>query len=137
MAKTVNFRDVGVIFGRPLSGFAEGDDVVKITPMSDKITSKAGADGEVVRSINADDRHTIEIKLLETSPSNAYLNGVQIADEQSGKGILTFSVTNFATGESYTSANAWITKKTEVSKGTNANEVVWTLEAESLVRVVV
>jgi hypothetical protein len=57
--------------GVPIGGYADG--FVQIDPNSETWTKKVGADGEVARALSNDNTHTIQITLMQTSLSNAYV----------------------------------------------------------------
>lgn len=54
----------------------EGDDVIEIERAVDSVSHKIGAGGNMMISISANKSGSAKFKLQQTSPSNAYLNGL-------------------------------------------------------------
>ena len=61
------------ILGTPITGFDDGDDVVKLTPNAPLSDVTVGANGDVVFSDGADESYKVEMALLQTAPINAFL----------------------------------------------------------------
>jgi len=82
--KTYASDRVAVTFGaHSVKGMTDGT-FVSIEQMADGITSQAGADGEVARSMSADKRCKVTITLQQTSSSNSALSSFHDADIASG-----------------------------------------------------
>lgn len=107
------------------------DTFVNIEPMSDMVTSKVGADGEVARSRNSDRRVTIEVTLLGTSPSNDLLSGMVAADELSGSAMFPVTVQDLRGTTMFLAPQAWIRRKPAIGFGGEVADRTWTLEAGS------
>lgn len=73
-----------LINGRQITGWADGDDVISAKRSVDSASHKIGADGAMVVSVSADRSGEFIFKLLKTSDSNAYLNGLINAQETFG-----------------------------------------------------
>ena len=120
-------RVVVIVGGVPMQGFGE-DAFVEIAPMTDIVTSKAGADGEVARSISSDRRHTVSITLLQTSPSNDVLSGLAKADQLTcGGATFPMMVQDLCGRTMFMAASAWISQLPTQTFGREANERVWTI----------
>lgn len=80
-------------FGDVLRGFAPGT-FVKVSPVSAKFSSRAGADRLVSHTRLNDDRIKIEVTLMAGSSSNTYLSAIHEADQTAanGAGVLPFSL---------------------------------------------
>lgn len=113
--------------GVPLQGFSDGS-FIEITPAAARVTSKSGADGEVARSIGTDKRHTITVRLQQTSPSNDVLSASATADELSGGGLPVPLMVQDLSGRSlYVSDTAWIEQVPTQTWGLESGEREWTL----------
>src|SRR5678815_480605 len=71
-------RVVITINGFDVTGFADGS-FITIALTADGVTSQVGADGEVARAINTDQRVDITLTLQQTSPANDFLSGIYTA----------------------------------------------------------
>ena len=72
--KSYSFGRVSVtVDGIPVVGFAEGDDVVQVTPAGDDGSLVIGADGQSVFLQTVNDSAEIVLKLLPTSSMNKIL----------------------------------------------------------------
>ena len=87
---TYNPRKVTCALGSHIaSGFAD-DSFISIEPAGDGTTYVVGADGEIARSVDPSKLYTVKISVLQTSPTNAYLQKRYDKDQNNGDG--TFSV---------------------------------------------
>jgi hypothetical protein len=84
----INFG--GIILG----GFADGTFVEIAANDADGFKRKVGADGEVMRSLSADNTHSITVTLLQSSASNKKLSDVRNEDKVTGKGIKALTITD-------------------------------------------
>lgn len=124
---TVSFA--GIPIEEPIDG-----EFLTITWTSDGFTSTVGANGEVARSKTNDNRATIEIRLMQTSPTNAALSAVWLADKNApgGAGIGGFLVADLNGTSLHTAGNAWIRRSPDVSYANEPGERVWTIEVDNL-----
>ena len=127
--RSYNPARVLVLIGSvPMQGFADGSGV-EIAPAAARVTSKAGMDGEVARSIGTDKRHTVTIRLQQTSPSNDVLSAMAAADELSGGGLPVPIMIQDLSGRSLFSADAgWVSQVPTQAFGVEVGEREWTLE---------
>lgn len=127
--KTYSPDRIKIIVGAAaLSGYADGT-FVTIEPMTDGVTSEAGADGEVARAMSLDPRHTITATLQQTSRSNLVMSSLADVDRVSGgDGAFPITVTDLR-GSTLFAGTGWIVKKATAtfSKGLEARE--WTIES--------
>lgn len=116
------------IDGRHLVGLWEGDDVFVIEPTTELGKPVVGADGSSIVSITADQSAKVTVKLMPTSPFNAYLNN-KVRKMRAGglASSITFPIgfLDMSTGESGACTQAIVTKIPDVSKGASATERVW------------
>ena len=73
--------NVTLIDGVPVTGWAPGDDCFKAERLQDMGTLEIGADGGATWSINPDKSGQVTVKLMQTSPTNAYLNKINLSQE--------------------------------------------------------
>lgn len=129
--QTYDPRQVVVIFGNTqLSGFAE-DKLIEIKPMGDGIVSIVGADGEVGRSMDPDQRCEYTITLLESSPSNDYLTQCWQYDKDTAKGMQSFMVKDLTGTTLVMSPKAWIKKMPSKTYHKTIKDIEWTILAGS------
>jgi len=117
--------------GRALdSGFAEGE-FIAIKRTTQRWSSKAGTDGQVTRYKSNDRRCTITVKLMHTSLTNDYLQGVFNADTgaPNGSGVGVFQVRDNNSGVLLCHAErCWLAKEPDMGRGAEASEYEWTFE---------
>ena len=119
--------------GVPVQGYADGD-FLTITTESDAFSSKAGTLGDVARSKTNDRRATIEIILMQTSPTNDLFSAIHVADLNSpgGAGVGAFLVVDLNGTSLYAAGNAWIKRSPDPTFGRESGERTWTLEVDVL-----
>lgn len=75
--RTFSFKDLAVLVGGiALRGFADGDEVVTVERNEDAYRLLIGADGDAAALKNANQSGVAMVKLLQVSPSNAYLSSL-------------------------------------------------------------
>jgi hypothetical protein len=101
------------------SGFAEGE-LVRVVMTNDRYKAYEGADGGVSRADTHSKMATVELRLAQTSPTNAALAAafevglvgpIEIADLQ-GASL-------------HTASKAWITKQPDAAYDRDVKERVW------------
>ncbi len=123
-----------LVAGLPITGFAEGDDVVQLAPRVPRFGLTIGADGNGVAARSADKSGTILLRLQQTSLSHTFLSA-QFALMDAG---LLPSVP-FLLKDSgnllqlAAAAHCVIEKAADQPFGTADNVREWTLLAENLV----
>jgi hypothetical protein len=127
--RTYNSDKVVVtVGGVPLEGLADGT-FVEIEPMTDSVTSQAGADGEVARAISTDRRHSVKITLQQTSQSNTVLSGLFELDQASQGGFMAPILVQDLSGvTNFTAAQAWIKRPPTIGFSKGVETRVWTFE---------
>src|SRR6266566_1512244 len=86
MGRVANYNpaEVDLVFGPvKVEGFADGE-FVSLDQEEDTFLKVVGADGELARSLNANDATVITFKLLQTSISNTLLSGLLQLDKLTG-----------------------------------------------------
>lgn len=126
--KTYAADEVTVLIGVHIaSGFADGT-FVQIEETSDGVTSVAGADGEVARSMGTDPRKKLTITLLQTSDTNDVLSALYNTDKIRKNGTFPVTVKDLRGRTMFAASTAWITKSANVSLGKEVESREWTLE---------
>ena len=64
--------------GRPITGWADGD-YLDIDNDTDAFTDAVGTDGDVTRVRTNDDRATVTITLMQSSPVNDVLSAIHVS----------------------------------------------------------
>lgn len=133
--KNYDPKRIKVIFGGlQIQGFSE-DSIVSIEPMGEGIKSICGADGEVARSLDPDQRCQVTINLLGTSSSNDKLSALHAADKATGKGMLPLLIKDLSGSTILAAAQAWVVNNPKREFGKEVGDVEWTLETGSAIYV--
>lgn len=119
--------------GVPVQGYADGD-FLSITKESDAFSSAAGTLGDVARSKTNDRRATIEIILMQTSPTNDLFSAIHAGDINSpgGAGVGSFLVVDLNGTSLYASGNCWIKRSPDPTFGRESGDRTWLLECDVL-----
>lgn len=125
---TYNPAFVKVALGtHAVTGYAE-DSFIVVEPLGDGVTSKAGCDGEIVRSVDPNNRFSVKISLLASSPTNRFLMQKYWQDKKDGSGSFPVLVKDITGGDRFSADTAWVTKVPSNTKGKEAANREWTLE---------
>lgn len=125
---TYNPLKVKIALGNhTVTGFAE-DSFIVIEPLGDGVTSKAGCDGEIVRSVDPNNRFTVKLALLWSSPTHRFLEQMYIKDKTDGTGMFPILMKDITGQEKFVCDAAWVTKQPATTKGKEAQNKEWTLE---------
>lgn len=131
MVQTYNPKEVVIALGNHIvTGFAD-DSFVTIEPSGDGITKKVGCDGEIVRSVSPDDTYTVKVSLLQTSPTNSYLQGKVKQDVKNGNGLFTITVKDLKGGMVFNASSAWAVKSASRGYGKEASNREWEIQTGS------
>jgi len=116
---------VDIVFGGvKITGYGE-DSFCVIKRNSALYATKVGADGSYARARLADRSVTVEITLLQTSPSNDYLTSMAILD-RIGQGVAEFQVTNkLSPGELAHADRAWVQELPQTELQKEVGEKKW------------
>ena len=121
-----------IIDGVPISGFAEGDDVIAFSRRVDQTSSVVGADGKMAVAVNADKSGEAVINLLQTSASNALLGGITAAVDAGVFVPVTIQSFNTGNDDLMIGTQGYVTKHADVVRGTGINTQTWTIVVENL-----
>lgn len=125
---TYNSSKVKIALGsHSVTGYAE-DSFVVIEPIDGGVTSKAGCDGEIVRSVDPNERFTVKLTLLASSPTHKFLMNKYKQDKKDGTAIFPILVNDLTGQEKFSANKAWVTKIPSSTKGKESQNKEWTLE---------
>lgn len=135
--KTYAPNQVKIVMGAlPISGVAE-DSFVSVAEIGEGISSIAGADGEVARSMSRDSRLRITVTLLQTSRSNAALTALHQADKTTdGNGVVPVAITDLRGTSLHASDSAWIVKTPDAAYGAKVGNREWVIETGPSINIV-
>lgn len=125
---TYNPLKVKIALGTHMvTGYAE-DSFVVIEPLDEGVTSVAGCDGEIVRSVDPNERFSVKLTLLMGSPTHKYLMERYNRDKKDGSGIFPILIKDIAGQEKFSADKAWVAKLPGKTNGKKAQNKEWTLE---------
>ena len=126
--KTYNPKKVTMALGTHMvRGYAE-DSFITIEPVGEGVTSQSGADGEVVRSVDPDNRFTVKIVVQQTSSTNEFLQKMRKKDKKNGTGIFSLNVKDLMGKETFSAESAWVKNDASWARGKGATDREWELE---------
>jgi len=132
-AKTYDPDEVSIVIGGHIvSGFADGT-FINVARNNDTYSRVGGADGEQVRAKTNDRSGKFTLTLLQTSLSNAVLQGFAAADELNNGGKVAVAVKDNNGSEIAAAAQAWIVKPADRGMGKDVGNREWTLETGELI----
>lgn len=117
-----------------ITGWSNGDDVIRIKRRAPSMVDSIGACGEMMVSCCADHSGEITFRLQQTSPSNTFLMSMLCKQESVSAFAplsITFSDTYRGDAASGTQS-CYIKKMPEIIRGAQANHVEWTIVVEDL-----
>ncbi len=127
-----DFRQcVVTVAGVPIEGFGDGDSV-SIERASDDYTMQIGVDGEGARSKQNNKSGTITLTLMAGSPSNAYLQGLYLADEVSGAAAFPIVIADLRGSLLAGCTAAWVKKLPTRALGRDNGTVEWAFDTIAL-----
>lgn len=128
MLKTYSAREVLIAFGaHAVTGYAD-DSFVTIEPNGDGMMKKVGCDGEVVRAISPDGTYKIKVSLLQTSPTNSWLQNKFNQDRQTGDGTFPVLIKDLKGGTVFSTSCGWVTKPASRGYGKDTNNREWEID---------
>lgn len=134
LVKTYDFNQVSCIAGaNPLTGFADGDDVIKVEYEKEEFTTVVGANGEATRTKSNNKSAKVTLKLLKTSLANDILNQFLQADRLSNTGLFPFMVKDNNGTDLHSCEQMWIEKAPAVGHGENPSVNEWVLRTHFMV----
>ena len=133
--KVYSFQNtVMLVNGVEITGWADGDDVIKIARRADSASDKMGANGDMMVSISADKSGEFTFKLQQTSSSNKYLMSLCALQEGGAK---TFVPVNCLFQDTYrqdlaTGTVGYIKRPPALGRGAKASTQEWEIITERL-----
>lgn len=125
---------VMLVNGVEITGWSDGDDVIKIGRRADSASDKVGANGDMMVSISADKSGEFTFKLQQTSSSNKYLMSLCALQEGGAK---TFVPVNVLFQDTYrqdlaTGTVGYLKRPPELSRGPQGGDQEWVIVVERL-----
>lgn len=122
------------VAGIPISGYADGEwlTVERDSPAFEDVV---GTDGEVTRSKTNDNRATVTIRLMQSSPVNGLLSVLHNLDKNTpnGAGVGPFLLTDIPTGTTLLVAEkCWISEEPNGSWDRTPKEREWKIRCANL-----
>jgi hypothetical protein len=126
-------KAVSVIFGGPITGFADGT-FVNVAFNEDLFNLVIGADGEACRSKTNNLSARITITLLQSSASNTFLSAAHNVDLNSplGDGIVPFFLKDLSGDTIMAAENAWVVKPADTEYAREPGSREWTIETDNM-----
>ena len=125
MTTTYNPKKVTCSLGNHIvSGFAD-DSMITVEFAGDGTSYVSGADGEVVRSIDPSEIYTVKLAVLQTSPTNAFLQNMFDKDKKDGNGTFNININDILGKEKFVAEVGWVTKPASFVRGKTQNNRDW------------
>ena len=129
---TYDFNDVILVVGvKRIEGFEDGTEIIAERD-EDSFTKKVGVGGNVTRSKSNNFAGFIEFTLQHLSKDNAYLEGLALADERTGVGVIPVAIIDKSGQEKVVGSEAWIVRPANKSYGKESGPRVWRLDCANL-----
>lgn len=126
-------ENIILLNGIPLSGFAEGDDVIQVKRRNDTFSDKVGADGQMTVVRSSDLSGEITLKFMQGSSGSATLESALALQSVPRVFVPSqFSVYNPVTGEKVASTACYIKKTADFTRGAGLNSEEWVLVCENI-----
>ena len=123
--KTYKPKKVTCSLGRHIvSGYAD-DSMITVEFAGDGTSYVAGADGEIVRSIDPTEIFKLKLAVQQTSSTNAYLQKMFDKDRKDGSGTFSVNINDLLGKEKFTGDVAWVTKPASFVRGKTQNNREW------------
>ena len=112
-------------------GAAIADDAITFAMAGDKNTMTVGADGEGMHSLHADNSGQVTVRLLKTSPANAKLMNIYIAQKASPKkwGKNTITLNHAGSGDNHTASKCAFKKAPDYTNAKDGSTVEWVFDS--------
>lgn len=125
MTTTYNPKKVTCSLGNHIvSGFAD-DSMITVEFAGDGTSYVSGADGEVVRSIDPSEIYKVKLAVLQTSPTNAFLQNMFDKDKKDGNGTFNININDILGKEKFVAEVGWVTKPASFVRGKTQNNREW------------
>lgn len=121
-----------LVMGVPLEGVVDGT-FVSVTRQAPVFTSSSTADGRVTRTYNAADIWDIQFTLMNTSPSNGFLDKLVLLDRVTKRGKFPLMIKDGFGGTLIFSTTSWIEELPTITYGTGMTERTWVIKSANAV----
>lgn len=123
----------GTSGAQQLTNLAGGDDVYQFKLSEDRAKKIVGIDGLVAVAITNDDSGEVTIKLLQTSPQNAFLQSLVIVQGNAPVWLpVNLLFQDFQRQDRFVGINGWVESTPDVSRGSGINIHEWKFGFERL-----
>lgn len=115
-----------------VTGFGP-DGFIKVARNEDGVMLQMGAGGDGAITINQNKSGTIDLTLMQTSPSNLLLSAILRLMEGAGKGVVPFQVKDVLDKGTLCSAQScWVKKWPDMERAKELGVVTWPLESNQI-----
>lgn len=121
--------------GVPVTGWSEGDDVIKVARSVDSASDKVGSGGSMMVSVSGNRSGTFTIKLQKTSPSNAYLMAKVYAMESLILVPVAVKIQDTFRQDMAAGAQCYIKRMSDQVWGENAGDQEWVIRVANLIQI--
>lgn len=130
--RTFSIEEYSVLIdGVPITGYDEGDDVVQVARRVESMQDRVGADGEMTTYLSADRSGTVTVRLAQSSDFNATFTTLAQAAEAGSYVPLQILIRDLKGNDTVVATNCYITKPSDVTRGTGPNSQEWVMQSES------
>jgi len=131
--KAYSFKNVVMLVqGQEITGWPDGDDVIRTERVEDSASHLVGVDGTMTVNISADRSGRIVFRLMQNSESNALLTGLITAQENGAFVPVFVQILNTEGGELISGTRGYLTRPADMQFGQNLQAVEWTIVVERL-----
>lgn len=123
-------NNILLVNGIEITGFDEGDDVIKGERTKDSASDKVGVDGEMSVSYTQDKSGMVTIRLMSTSDSNGFLMAIVNAAENGAFVPVNVMFKNTNNGEVLGGSQGYIKRPPNISRGENVTAQEWQIKVE-------
>jgi Bacteriophage KPP10, Structural protein ORF10 len=120
-----------IVGGTQIVGFTDGTFVL-VERNEDMWNMKVGVDGIGTRAKTNNKSGKYTITLHQSSPSNDYLTGLTLTDENTNAGAVPILIRDNLGTTNCTSLTAWVKKFANVEDGKEVSNRVWVLESDDI-----
>jgi hypothetical protein len=129
-----SFKDIIVLVnGLEITGWASGDDSIKVSRREDSASDEVGAGGDMMVSISANRSGEFTFKLQQTSSSNKMLLALMTQQEDIKDWVpITVSTKDSYRNDIATGLQGYIKKPAEMQRGEKGQNQEWAIVVERL-----
>lgn len=128
MLKTYSAKEVVIALGSHIVTGTADDSFITIEPNGDGMMKKTGCHGEVVRAISPDGTYKVKLSLLQTAPTNGWLQEQYDRDRETGEALFPILIKDLKGGMIFSAQDAWVVKPPSRGYGKDTNNREWELD---------